>query len=423
MDRAGLFLELCSTLHHANYLHLWYRDWIALKTQSDGASRVRAQTAKTFQLLQTLEFERQQTSFFSMRDSHAGSNAVLNRYADVAPYDYCRVKLHHSKTSNYINASLVSSLDGKKTYIATQGPLPSTFGDFWSMVWEQRSAVIVMLSKEEESGRLKCHRYWPDKPGDTKRYFKATEGNLNSICFKVWYSEEIPMFEGSTVIRELIVTREQLIQERGKPYIPESRMVRIVYFSGWNDHDSCDHRQLISLVDIANEVNSAEMNVGPQGEAVTVGPMVIHCSAGIGRTGTFCTADTIFHHLAAAASSPSSIKDTLAYLSSSGGASTTFFNSDENPSSASCLVEPLVTDFLRLPPNDLIAHTVNKFRKQRAGFVQTSAQYHLLYEIVLLRLGDLFQESLQVNWDTTTSIASPVEDSATTNETSKKVVE
>ena len=247
-NKALLFLNLCLALHDAHYLPLWYREWIYIKDPI----RIRALTARTFKLLQSLESERQQTDFYSMKDSHSVSNTVLNRYADVAPYDYNRVILN-SKMYNYINASFVSSLDKTKQYIATQGPLPTTFGDFWSMIWEQNSTVIVMLSKEEESGRLKCHRYWPDKVGDTKRYFKTE--HMNSICFKLWYSEEISMFEGSTVIRELIVTREKVIQDKFSTYIPESRMIRLVHFSGWNDHDTCDPRQLISLVDIVNEVN------------------------------------------------------------------------------------------------------------------------------------------------------------------------
>jgi protein tyrosine phosphatase len=148
--------------------------------------------------------------------------------------------------------------------------------------------------------------------------------------------------------------------------------------------------------------------------------MVVHCSAGIGRTGTFCTADTIFHHLASAASSSSSIKDTLASISKISATSTSFTDSSSDPGAS---VEPLVNDYLRLPSNDLIAHTVNKFRKQRAGFVQTSAQYHLLYEIVLLRLGDLFQDSsLLVNWDTTNT-ASSANDATSSEIDGKKIVE
>lgn len=367
-NRAALFLELATFLQSKKYLPSWYEPWISSKN----VNLIRASSATIFQSLQDLERQRQELPAYTIREALKVAHAPLNRYADVSPYDHSRVLLSQKK-QDYINASHISSPDKLKNYIATQGPLPKTFGDFWHMVWSLQTVTIVMLSKEEESGRLKCHRYWPDRLGDMKRYFVADE--LDAVCFRVVYSDECIMGDdNNTIVRELYITREKMFSDTivgaGSPanhQIPhkhemESRTIRIVHFKGWSDHDACDPRDLLSVIDIANQVNSADMNSTTDAQVqFKPGPMVIHCSAGIGRTGTFCTADTIFHDLILNGIDASVI-DT----------------SDE----------PLV-----LPQKDLVANTVNHFRRQRPGFVQTPAQLHLIYEVVLLKLSDMYQQS------------------------------
>src|SRR5690554_348199 len=88
---------------------------------------------------------------------------LKNRYNNIWPFDRTRVKIlePEDKGDDYINASFVKSPLSRKSYIATQAPLPSTFLDFWTIVWEQRSQVIVMLTRQIEMGRVKCHQYWP----------------------------------------------------------------------------------------------------------------------------------------------------------------------------------------------------------------------------------------------------------------------
>src|SRR6266542_354530 len=87
-----------------------------------------------------------------------------NRYNNIWPYDHARVKICECKEGDcdYVNASYVQAEGCIKRYIATQGPLPATYDDFWKVVWEQNSRVIVMLTKEEEAGRIQCHRYWSE---------------------------------------------------------------------------------------------------------------------------------------------------------------------------------------------------------------------------------------------------------------------
>ncbi|KAJ3305625.1 Tyrosine-protein phosphatase non-receptor type 1 [Kappamyces sp. JEL0829] len=363
-NRATLFLEMCLILYRNRYLPLWYRDW----TTNPDVNAIRSHTSRLFAHLQDLEKARHQDPSYSMRIAHAPHNISLNRYPDVSPFDQTRVVLT-SRSNDYINASYITSPDVQKRYIATQGPLPSTFGDFWHMVWEQHSAVIVMLTKEEETGRLKCHRYWPEKVGQTKRYHKV-EGS-NSVCFKIFYAEEILMADGVTTIRELIVKREMLLRDHDEIVLPEIRLIRILHFTAWDDHDSCDARALLSVIDLSNEINrlaSSDMIIHRAATGVVaIGPMVIHCSAGIGRTGTFCTADTVIHLLTTGGSLPE--------------AASAAANEDTKP--------------LR---DDLIAITLNHYRKQRGGFVQTSSQFQLLYEVVLLRMADHFHQKLPPAW-------------------------
>eukprot|EP00057_Strongylocentrotus_purpuratus_P016595 XP_011671069.1 PREDICTED: tyrosine-protein phosphatase non-receptor type 4 [Strongylocentrotus purpuratus] len=93
-------------------------------------------------------------------------NVAKNRYRDIAPYDATRVILREADTGDYINANTINmdipGFDLVNKYVAAQGPLPNTVNDFWYMVWEQRSTLIVMLTTNVERGRVKCHKYWPD---------------------------------------------------------------------------------------------------------------------------------------------------------------------------------------------------------------------------------------------------------------------
>src|SRR3954453_15837138 len=123
-----------------------------------------------FQTLFQAELERithynEQSSPFNTLTAISKTSMKFNRYSDIIPFDRNRVKLYIKRSGNntdYINASYIETPQKVRRYIATQGPLENTFEDFWSMVWEQRSFVIVMLTKEHEKGRVKCARYWPD---------------------------------------------------------------------------------------------------------------------------------------------------------------------------------------------------------------------------------------------------------------------
>jgi len=186
---------------------------------------------------------------------HANRNVDKNRYSDVLPYDRTRVKLQGR--NDYINASHIVSPSGKR-WIAPQGPLPHTMIDFWNMVWQHGCTSIVMLTKTVENGRAKCHEYWP------------STGALQNADWKL-----VPVDSDSH--KELPLVTRTFNMSSGT----ESRVITQYHYLGWPDHGVPESpSQLIQLLRLLK--TSQE-------------PIVIHCSAGVGRTGTLITLDTLIH--------------------------------------------------------------------------------------------------------------------------------
>ncbi|KAL2083947.1 hypothetical protein ACEWY4_019465 [Coilia grayii] len=187
-------------------------------------------------------------------------NMEKNRYKDVLPYDITRVVLK-GDDGDYINASHVKTEPGGKVlhYIAAQGPLPLTCVDFWRCIWEQNSTHIIMLTTLTERGRTKCHQYWPHPP-EVKDY-----ANLQVCC----HSEEGNL---TYVTREFTLTNTQT---------GEKRSVTHLQYVAWPDHGAPDDAS--DFLDFIHSMHSRK--TGP-------GPLMVHCSAGIGRTGVLITMET-----------------------------------------------------------------------------------------------------------------------------------
>nr|XP_020024676.1 receptor-type tyrosine-protein phosphatase kappa isoform X3 [Castor canadensis] len=187
-------------------------------------------------------------------------NRAKNRYGNIIAYDHSRVILQpveDDPSSDYINANYIDGYQRPSHYIATQGPVHETVYDFWRMVWQEQSACIVMVTNLVEVGRVKCYKYWPD---DTEVY-----GD-----FKVTCVEMEPLAE--------YVVRTFTLERRG---YSEIREVKQFHFTGWPDHGVPYH-----ATGLLSFIRRVKLSNPP-----SAGPIVVHCSAGAGRTGCYIVID------------------------------------------------------------------------------------------------------------------------------------
>lgn len=191
-------------------------------------------------------------------------NRNRNRYRDVSPFDHSRVKLE-STENDYINASLVVMDEAQRSYILTQGPLRNTCGHFWLMIWEQKTKAVIMLNRVIEKGSEKCAQYWPSAE-EREMAFRDTRFLVTTL------SEEHKSYYTTRVL-EL-----QNIQTG------EKREIYHFHYTMWPDFGVPDSPA--SFLNFLYKVRES----GALG--VDQGPAVVHCSAGIGRSGTFSLVDT-----------------------------------------------------------------------------------------------------------------------------------
>uniref|UniRef100_A0A4W4GWX5 protein-tyrosine-phosphatase n=1 Tax=Electrophorus electricus TaxID=8005 RepID=A0A4W4GWX5_ELEEL len=198
-------------------------------------------------------------------------NRGKNRYNNILPYDSTRVKLScvdDDPCSDYINASYIPGNNFRREYIATQGPLPGTKDDFWKMVWEQNVHNVVMVTQCVEKGRVKCDHYWPFDQDS------------------LYYGDLIVQMRSESVLPEWTIREFKLCNEDQLNY---SRIVRQFHYTVWPDHGVPETTR--SLVQFVRTVRDY-INRTPSS-----GPTVVHCSAGVGRTGTFICLDRVLQQL------------------------------------------------------------------------------------------------------------------------------
>ncbi|XP_069497335.1 receptor-type tyrosine-protein phosphatase C isoform X3 [Ambystoma mexicanum] len=209
-------------------------------------------------------------SKLSIRKAREPYNLVKNRYVDILPYDENRVELSMidgEPGSDYINASFINGFKEHRKYIAAQGPKDETTNDFWRMVWEQKSSIIVMVTRCEEGNRIKCAEYWPTMEAGTLAF--------GDITVVIKEENRCPDY----IVRKLHVSNK-----RDKS---AEREVTHIQFISWPDHGVPDDPYL--LLKLRRRVTAFSNFFS--------GPIIVHCSAGVGRTGTYISIDAMLEGL------------------------------------------------------------------------------------------------------------------------------
>ncbi|XP_053184345.1 protein tyrosine phosphatase receptor type Db isoform X4 [Scomber japonicus] len=200
---------------------------------------------------------------FTWENSNLEVNKPKNRYANVIAYDHSRVILSSIEGvpgSDYINSNYIDGYRRQNAYIATQGSLPETFGDFWRMVWEQHTANIIMMTKLEEKSRVKCDQYWPTRGTETYGLIQVTL--LDTVELATYSVRTFALYKSGS---------------------NEKREVRHFQFTAWPDHGVPEHpTPFLAFLRRVKACNPPD-----------AGPMVVHCSAGVGRTGCFIVIDAM----------------------------------------------------------------------------------------------------------------------------------
>uniref|UniRef100_A0A8C5I5E3 protein-tyrosine-phosphatase n=1 Tax=Gouania willdenowi TaxID=441366 RepID=A0A8C5I5E3_GOUWI len=259
----GKFLDADKTYESMNYPYRFHPP-IPIMDLSDHLERLKANDNLKFsQEYESVDPGQQ----FTWEHSNLEVNKPKNRYANVIAYDHSRVLLSAIDGipgSDYINANYIDGYRKQNAYIATQGSLPETFGEFWRMIWEQRSAIIVMMTKLEERSRVKCDQYWPTRGTDTYGLIQVTL--LDTVELATYCVRTFALFKNGS---------------------SEKREVRQFQFTAWPDHGVPEHpTPFLAFLRRVKACNPPD-----------AGPMVVHCSAGVGRTGCFIVIDAMLERI------------------------------------------------------------------------------------------------------------------------------
>ncbi|ORY64149.1 protein-tyrosine phosphatase [Pseudomassariella vexata] len=376
-----------------------------------------------------------------------------NRYKDILPFDHARVHLtgRPEGACDYINASHIRSSKSNKRYIASQGPLPATFDDFWSVIWDEDVRVIVMLTAETEGGQLKCHPYWQNKKFGSIKLKPLSEKKVSLDIDKHRTASQATPSSGAssspdsrrrranttTTLESFgptpqppqsqaeapyVIIRKFALSHAAHPFAP-IREITQLHYPSWPDFGApAQPSHLLALVELSNVMQRAALPVDSNAitaavsserpatlnwvdepeESARARPMLVHCSAGCGRTGTFCTVDSVIdmlkrQRMASLTASKSHDGDGDVSMDDEAiSPCTKVPNSLKDNLNATRVFQPLVVEkdkknldvsWVGNDALDLIEKTVEEFRGQRLSMVQSLRQFVLCYEIVLEWVG------------------------------------